>query len=133
MIIDDIAGSIDEQSQEMLQLLTVRSHHEEISLSLVLHNLSHQRKCVRTLALNCTYYVIYRVVRDSSFLITLDILIYPGEPKFLLSVHNQFKNIPFGYILQGLNQNKFDDLRVVTDVFNSKVNVYLPVNSKSVR
>ena len=32
---------------------------------------------MRTLALNCTHYIIYSVVCDSSFLITLNKQIYP--------------------------------------------------------
>ena len=97
LIIDDLAESIEQWSQDMLQLFTVRSHHEHIS-TLVLHNLFHQSKCMRTLALNCTYYIIYRVDRDSISLIALNKQIYPGTPKFLLSAYNQATNKPYGYI-----------------------------------
>jgi len=130
LIIDDLAESIEQWSQQMLQLFTVRSHHEQISVTLVLHNLFHQSKCMRTLALNCTYYIIYRVVRDSSSLITLNKQIYPGAPKFLLSAYNQATNKPHGYILLDLNQNTPEDLRVVTDIFDNEITVYLPVNTK---
>ena len=133
LIIDDLAESIEEWSQEMIQLFTVRSHHQRISVTLVLHNLFQQSKCMRTLALNCTYYIIYRVVRDSSSLITLNRQVYPGEPKFLLSAYNQATNKPYGYILLDLNQNTPEDLRVVTDIFDNEITVYLPVNSKKGR
>ena len=66
----------------MLQLLTVRSHHEKISIALVLHNFFPQSKCMRILGLNCTYYIIYRVVRDSSSLITLNKQNIPVLQKF---------------------------------------------------
>jgi hypothetical protein len=41
LIIDDLAESIKQWSQEMLQLFTVRSHHEQISVTLVLRNPFH--------------------------------------------------------------------------------------------
>ena len=130
LIIDDLAESIEQFSHEMLQLFTVRSHHEHISVTLVLHNLFHQSKCMRTLALNCTVYIIYRVVRDSSSLITLNKQIYPGAPKFLLSAYTQATSKPYGYILLDLNQSTPEDLRVVTDIFDNEITVYLPVNSR---
>ena len=129
LIIDDLAESIEQFSQEMLQLFTVRSHHENISITLVLHNLFYQRKCMQTLALNCTIYIIYRVVRDSSSLITLNKQIYPGAPKFLLSAYTQATSKPYGYILLDLNQSTPEDLRVVTDIFDNEITVYLPVNT----
>ena len=79
-----LAESTEEWSQEMLQLFTGRSHPEKLSITVVLHRVFHQSKCMRKLALNCTYYIIYRVVRDSSSLITLNKQIHPGEQKFIL-------------------------------------------------
>ena len=38
VIIDDLAESIEQWSQEMLHLFTVCSYHEHISVTLVLHN-----------------------------------------------------------------------------------------------
>ena len=128
--IDDLAESIEQLSQEMLLLFTLRSHHEHISIALVLHNLCHQSKCMRNLALNCTIYIIYQVILDSSSLITLNKQINPGAPKFLLSACTQATNKPYGYILLDLNQSTPEDLRVVTDIFNNEITVYLPVNSR---
>ena len=76
---------------------------------------------MRVLALNCTYCIIYRVIRSSSSLITLNKQIYPGEPKFLLSAYNQATNKPYGYTLIDLNQNTSEDLRVVTDILIMKL------------
>jgi len=105
LIIDDIAKSIEEWSQEMLRLFMVRLHHELISVTVFLYNLFHQSKFIGTLASNCAYYIIYRVVRDSNSLKTINTKIYPGEPKCLLSAYDQATNIPYGYILFNLNKN----------------------------
>ena len=61
---NDLSESIEEWSQEMLQLFKVQSHHEKISVKAVLHKLFHQNKFMRSLALNCTKYITYRTVRD---------------------------------------------------------------------
>lgn len=130
LIIDDLAESIEQWSEEMIQLFTVRSHHEKISFTIVLHNLFHQSKCMRTLALNCTHYIVYKVVRDSSSLITLNKQIYPGQPKFLLSAYNQATSKPYGYIVIDLNQNTPEELRVISNIFDREITVYLPVSDR---
>lgn len=131
LIIDDLAESIEDWSREMIQLFTVRSHHENISVTLVLHNLFQQSKSIRNLALNTTYYIIYRVVRDSSSLITLNKQVFPGKPGFLLSAYNQATARPYGYIILDLNQNTRDDLRVISDIFDKEITAYLPLNSRN--
>ena len=114
----------------MLQLFTVQFNHEKISVTVLLHNLFHWSKYMRPLAFNCTYYIIYRVVLESSSLLSLNKRIYPDEPKFLLLAYNHAANKPCGYILFYLNQNTPKELRVVMNIFDNKITVYLSVNSK---
>ena len=52
LIIDYLAEAIEEWSQEMLQLLKVRSRHEKTSVTFVLYNLFHMSKFMRIFALN---------------------------------------------------------------------------------
>ena len=74
-----------------------------------------------SLGLNCTYYIIYSDIRDSSSLIPLNKQIYRSELKFLLLVYNQSTNKPYGYNLLDLNQNTPEDFHVATDIFTVKV------------
>ena len=131
LIIDDLAESIEEWSQDMLQLLLVRYLHEKFFITVVLHNLFHQSKCMRTLDLNCTYYILYRVVCDSSSIITLNKQIYSSELKFLLLAYNQATNKSYGYILLDLKQNTPEELRLVTNILDNEITVHLPVNNKN--
>ena len=108
---DDSAETIKEWSQEMIQLFMVQSHHENISVTVVLQHFFHQSKCMRTLALNCTYYIIYRVVHDLSSLTALNKKIYHGLLKFLLSACSQAANEPYGYNLLDLNQSTSEEKR----------------------
>jgi len=85
---------------------------------------------MRTLALYSIYYIIYRVVCDSSSLTSLNNQLYHGEPKFLLSAYNQATNKAYCYVLLGLSQNTPEELSVVEDVFDGGIIVYLPLNSK---
>ena len=126
LIIDDLAESMEERSQEVLQLFTVPSHHKKKFVTVILHNLFHQIKCLRTLALKSSYCIIYSDVHDSISLITLLKQIYPGEPILLLSAYSLTTNKPWGYILLNLNQNKPEDLHVVIVIFNNKIAVYPP-------
>ena len=85
-----------------------------------------------SLYLKITQYftIIFSCPRIDRFPITLNKQIYPDEPKFFLSAHNQATNKSYGYIILDLNQNKREDLRVITGNFENEINVYLPVNSK---
>ena len=79
-------------------------------------------------ALNCNYYL-----QDCSwfkFSLSLNKQIHPGELKFLFSTNNQATNKLYAYILLDLNQNTPGELRVVTDIFDSEITLYIPVNSK---
>jgi hypothetical protein len=87
-----------------------------------------ESKFMRILALKCTYYIIYRVVRDSSSLITLNKQTYPGDPKFLLSAYNQTTNKPYGYISLRYTRG----FALSHRYFSHEITVYLPVNSKKV-
>jgi len=84
---------------------------------------------MRTLAFNCTVYIIYKVVLDSSSLLNLNKQIYPRTKKFLLSAFSQATNKACGYILLDLSQNTPEDLRVVIDIFGNEI-IYFPVKSK---
>ena len=74
--------------------------------------------------------IIFSCPRIGHFPITLNKQIYPDEPKFFLSAHNQATNKSYGYIILDLNQNTREDLHVITDNFEKEITVYIPVNSK---
>jgi hypothetical protein len=82
---------------------------------------------VQTLALNCTQYILYKVVCDSSSLVTLNKQFYLGQPKFLLSAYNQATSKPYGYIVIYLNQNTPEELHFISNIFDCEITVYLLV------
>ena len=108
----------------------VRFNHEKIYVTIVLQNLFHLNKCIKTLDLNCTYCILYRVAHDLSSLTTLSKEIYPAEQKCVLSAYNQATNKPYGYILLDINQNKLKDLGVVNDIIDNEITLCQRVNSK---
>ena len=59
LFINYLAESIEEWSQEMFYLFTLRCHYEKISVTVALHNFLHQGKCRRTLVLNC--FLLYHI------------------------------------------------------------------------
>ena len=52
VIFDDLATHMKKHSEKLLDLWTVESHHMNISVILVLHNLFQQTKSIRTISLN---------------------------------------------------------------------------------
>ena len=51
---------------------TLFTHSVQISVTVVLHNLFHHRKCIRTLDFNSACYIIYMIVLIRSSSITLN-------------------------------------------------------------
>jgi hypothetical protein len=64
-------------------------------------------------------------------LLTLNNQINPGAPKFRVSAYSQARNTPYGYVLPDLSLITADDLRVVKDIFDKEITVYLTANSRT--
>ena len=115
VVIDDLmteAGG----AKDVSDLFTKGSHHENTSVILVVQNLFHQGKAMRTISLNAQYIVLLKNPRDVAQVRYLGQQLFPGKTRFFVDAYKQATQRPHGYLLVDLTQTTSDEKRVLSDV-----------------
>jgi hypothetical protein len=116
IIIDDLmveAGN----AQDVSDMFTKGSHHENMSVVLILQNLFHQSSKMRRISLNTQYVVLMKNPRDISQVRCFAQQLDPGNVQFVVNAYKQATMRPHGYLLVDLTQTTPDDERILSDVF----------------
>ena len=71
-------------SDEILHLMCVGSHHHQITVVHILQNLFQKGKSMRTASLNCHYFILMANKRDTLQINTLGGQVFPGQLKFFM-------------------------------------------------
>ena len=96
---------------------TKKSHHMNISVIFLTQNIYYKSKCMRTINLNTTCYIIFKSPRDMSQIYTLSRQLFPGMTKYLVDSYKDIVKSPFGYMVIDIDPRTFDNLRVRTNIF----------------
>ena len=108
-IFDDLDSEIKKNISFFRELMLVHSHHKNLSVFLILHNLFTQG--TRDLSLNCHRFIITHNPRDALSVSTLARQCFPNSRGFLPSVYKKIGEKKFGYLLLDFGQNTPQDLR----------------------
>lgn len=129
IVIDDLMNKVA-QSDDLLQLFTVTSHHRMASCCFLSQNLFFGGKYARSISLNCSNFVLFRNPRDMRQLSSFASQILPGKTKYFLeSVRLATSDRPFNYLLVDLcNRRPGNKYMLRTGIFPGDVCVvYHPV------
>ena len=126
LILDDLAQDCID-NKEIVNLFTIVSHHRNISVILLTHNIFEKGKYMRTISLNCSYLIVFNNFRDRKQIKFLGSQLFPGETKFFEEVLNDaFNTQERGYLIVDLLPQTIHELRLRSfDFKNNKVYVYL--------
>ena len=128
IILDDLMSEIG-NDKRVTALFTKGSHHKNLSVILILQNLFHQSKEMRTISLNSHYLVIFRNPRDKSQINHLAKQMYPGNIRFLQQSYNDATSKPYGYLLLDLKPETPDEISLRTRIFPGETTmVYVQKN-----
>ena len=116
IIIDDLMN--EAHSLSISELFTKGSHHRNLSIILVTHNIYHQSPQSRNISLNTKYLILFKNPRDKQQFSYLSRQIYPENSKDLLRVYNEVMRSPHAYFIIDLTQSCHELLRFRTDIFN---------------
>lgn len=126
IIIDDLMQEAG-NAEDVCNLFTKGSHHRNMSVILIVQNLFHQGKIMRTISLNTHYMILFKNPRDSGQIRFLAGQLFPGKTKFLVDAYKQATSRPHGYLLLDFTQGTSDDRRVLSDVLPGEAGAYFYV------
>ena len=116
LIIDDLMTQCH-SDERMTRLFSVGSHHKNLSIVFIIHNLFHQGREMRNMSLNSHYIILLKNPRDSQQIATLARQIYPADWRFLVEAYEEATSKPHGYLVLDLKPDTPDMLRIRTAIF----------------
>lgn len=118
VVLDDMASQINES---VLEAYTMHSHHRQISVILVTHNLFHaeNKNIYRTISLNTNLFFLTKNVRSPQQIRTLAQQIDSGKTKNIVQAYKDAISRPFGYFVIDFSPTTDDRLRFRTNIFPS--------------
>lgn len=128
LILDDLMDEIG-KNVKCSNLFTRGSHHDNMTIIAIIHNLFNQQKYTRTISLNTRYYILFKSPRDSQQIEHFGKQIFPHNKHFITSALQQATKKPFGYLIIDLHPQTPDSLRVCTGIFSGELPIiYVPKN-----
>ena len=115
LILDDLMTELH-SDERLTRLFSVGSHHRNLSVIFIVHNLFHQGREMRTLSLNSHYIVLCKNPRDQQQITHLARQMYPGNSHFLVESFFDATKKPHGYLLLDLKPTTEELLRVRTNI-----------------
>ena len=116
LIIDDLMVESG-NDKTIANLFTKGSHHRNLSVILILQNLFHQGREIRTISLNSHYLVLFKNPRDGSQITHLAKQMYPGHTNFVQEAFVDATREPYGYLFIDLKPTAPEVLRLRTNIF----------------
>ena len=116
VVIDDMMNDAC-NDVKVSELFTKRSHHNNISVILILQNLFASGKYTRTISQNTQYLVFFKNPRDKSVISTLSKQMYPHQANFLTQAYMEATKKPHDYLFLDMTQETPEHLRVRSDIF----------------
>ena len=119
IIVDDLMGELT-SDKEMANLFTKFSHHMSIDVIFVVQNLFHHGKEMRTISLNCHYFILLKNPRDKRQAMVLADQTFPGNREFFMAAYHDATSVPYGYLLLDLKPDTPDCMRLRTRIVPSE-------------
>jgi hypothetical protein len=123
LILDDLMQEAGDEKQ-VVNLFTKGSHHRNLSVIMLMQNMFHRGKFVRTMSLNTHYMVLFKNPRDAGQIRVLAGQLFPGNTQYLVDAYKQATSRPHGYLLLDFKQDTSDKFRVVSDVLPNEGGFY---------
>ena len=120
LILDDLMTQCH-SDERMTRLFSVGSHHKNLSIIFIIHNLFHHGKEMRTLSLNSHYIILFKNPRDRQQISTLARQMYPGQSQFLVEAFQDATQDAYGYLLLDLKPTTPETLRIRTGILTNDV------------
>ena len=129
IVIDDLFQEAAKQT-DFNNLFTKIARHRGVTVIFITQNMFHQGGQHRTRNLNVHYLVLFKNPRDQTAVDYIARQAFPHNRSYLIDAYHDATAKPHGYLLIDFTQQCPDDMRVRTDIFNTKgVHVYKQINN----
>lgn len=115
IIFDDLMLQVF--TKEITEIFTVLSHHNNISVILVLHNIFFKSKFTRDIMLNTQYIVYFKNPRDLSSISHFARQLAPTNSKNLQNIINDITSKPYSYVIIDLCQETPEIFKFRSNIF----------------
>lgn len=123
IVLDDLMQEAA-QEKDVVNLFTKGSHHKNLSVIMLVQNLFHQGKFMRTISLNAHYMILFKNPRDAGQIRHLASQLFPGKLAYLVDAYKQATLRPHGYLLLDFTQGTTDSRRVLSDILPGEPGYY---------
>lgn len=120
LILDDLMNESG-KNVECSKLFTQGSHHKNLTVISIIHNLFSQDRYSKTMALNTRYYVLFKSPRDSAQIKYFGRQMFPSHPKFIPDAYHQATEDPYGTLVIDLHPQTPDSLRVYSGILPHQI------------
>lgn len=126
LIIDDQMNKAS-SSSSLTSLVTVGSHHKNLTIIYLIQNLFNKGSSQRTVSLNCHYDVVFKNSRDITQFRVMARQMQAQNSKWLISSFEDATSQPYGYLVLDHHTKTPEDRRYVTCILpGERLTVYNP-------
>lgn len=130
-VLDDLMSE-SANSVEVERFVCVGSHHLNMTIICLVQNLFQKGKVMRTLSLNCHYFVMYKNRRDQEQINRFGRQAFPQQSKYFVDAYMKATSTPYGYLLVDLNPHSYKLYSLRTRIFPGEdVIVYRPSDEET--
>ena len=122
LIIDDLMTELHSDSR-LTRIFSVGSHHRNLSVIFIVHNLFHQGREMRNISLNSHYLILFKNPRDKQQVSTLARQMYPTSWRFLVEAYSDATSKAHGYLLLDLKPTTKEQYRIRTRILPGEVDL----------
>ena len=125
IIIDDLMTELAD-NKNLTKIFTKGSHHKNISIIFITQNIFHQGSQMRTISLNCHYFLLMKNPRDQGQITSLASQVYSKNKKFLVEAYYDATKAQYGYIRIDMKQSTPEKYRFQTRIVPEN-NLFRPI------
>lgn len=126
LVIDDLMTQCH-SDERMTRLFSVGSHHLNLSIIFIVHNLFHQGREMRNMSLNSHYIILFKNPRDNQQIATLARQMKPGKWRHVVEAFEDATSEAHGYLLLDMKPTTPEQIRLRTKILpNTPTIVYMP-------
>ena len=122
VVLDDLM-TVVHSNERLTNMFTVGSHHRNLSVIFITHNLFHKGKEIRNISLNTHYIILFKNPRDRRQIQSLAQQVQPGNTRFVVQAFEDATHDAHGYLLFDLKQTTAERLRLRTNILPSDVTI----------